>query len=90
MPSIHHQKPGHEGFCLDVTRPWNGKCGVVWREKSHGPSMVRGGILEVRLAFLFEVILECLSLTCMAKPGGRLKTDSNPQMAVVLEMSHPE
>ena len=90
-PFIHHQKPGHEVFCPDVTRPQNEK-NVAWcGGRNHmAPSMVQSCILEVRLAFLFDVILEHLSLTCMVKPGGRLKTDSNSKMAVVLEMSRPE
>ena len=65
-PLIHYGELREDkGFYLAVTRPWNAENAGWWGgERSHGPLQEentytgQNWILEVRLAFLFKVILE--------------------------------
>ena len=64
-PLIYYGEPGDKGFYLAVTRLWNAENAEWWGgERSHGPLQEenthtgQNWILEVRLAFLFKVILE--------------------------------
>ena len=64
-PSHSLRRAEGKGFYLAVTRPWNAENAGWWGgERSHGPLQEentytgQNWILEVRLAFLFKVILE--------------------------------
>ena len=101
-PPIHHSEPEDEDFHPNVTGPWNEENAGWWGgEQSHGPLQGKKkthlqdktGFLEGRLAFLFlnhMGIIFFKKHACVMKAGMKLKTHSNPEMAVVLEISCPE